>query len=174
MPNKELKGAAPRYDIQLPENVWDEIAENLWLGGTDSSHDLFAATENPVARGHVITKKDFDTVVTMYAWAAPVDWHVKEIRFGVMDSDFSDIDIERLKEVVVAAHDEWKAGRRVLIRCQAGINRSSLVTALVLIRDGYSARKAIDLLREKRGTAVLANRHFQEWLLDQDVRKWRR
>ena len=68
---------------------------------------------------------------------------------------------------------DWKAGKRVLIRCQAGINRSSLVAALLLIRDGYSARRAIDQLRRTRGGAVLANQHFNDWLLQVDVRRWR-
>jgi hypothetical protein len=56
-------------------------------------------------------------------------------------------------------------GERVLIRCQAGVNRSGLVTALVLMLDGYSAREAIELIRERRAPAVLSNRHFVQWLV---------
>ena len=174
MADKKSAGAAPRYNVIYPENTWDEIAAGLWLGGTDETHDMNLLGHKPLAKGTVITKAEFDTVVTMYAWASPVDWHVKEIRFGVMDGDLSDIDTKLLHEIVVAAHTDWKAGKRVLVRCQAGINRSSLVAALVLIREGYSARKAIDLLRERRGQAVLSNRNFQQWLLDQNVAKWRR
>jgi protein-tyrosine phosphatase len=120
-----------------------------------------------------VTKEHFDTVVTLYAWAKPADWFVKELRLGILDGDLSDFDWEEMRNLVLTAHGDWKAGKRVLIRCQAGITRSSLVMALVLIREGFSAKKAIELMRQKRGQAVLANRHFVEWLTDLDVRKWR-
>ncbi|HEY7821189.1 MAG TPA: dual specificity protein phosphatase family protein, partial [Acidimicrobiia bacterium] len=53
----------------------------------------------------------------------------------------------------------------VLIRCQAGVNRSGLVSALVLMLDGYRAEEAIALLRQRRSPVVLSNRHFERWLL---------
>ena len=166
--------AAPTYDIYYPETLWSEILPGLTLGGTDRSEDLLHGGESAFGiQDAKITKENFDAVITLYAWARPVDWFVKETRFGILDSDMSDLDMNEIYKLVVSAHGDWKAGKRVLIRCQAGINRSSLITALVLIREGYSARKAIDLMREKRGGAVLANPHFQDWLLQVDVRKWR-
>lgn len=166
--------AAPTYDVYYPESIWSEILPGLTLGGTDPSEDLLRAGSSAFGiTDPFITKENFDTVVTLYAWARPVDWFVKELRFGILDSDMGDFEMAEIKKLVVAAHTDWKSGRRVLIRCQAGINRSSLITALVLIRDGYSARKAVDLLREKRGGAVLANPNFNDWLLQLDVRKWR-
>jgi len=166
--------AAPVYDVYYPETTWSEVLPGLTLGGTDPSEDLLRAGASAFGiTDPYITKENFDTVVTLYAWARPVDWFVKELRFGILDSDMGDFDMTEIRKLVVAAHTDWKAGRRVLIRCQAGINRSSLIMALVLIREGYSARKAVDLLREKRGGAVLANPNFHEWLLQLDVRKWR-
>jgi predicted protein tyrosine phosphatase len=167
--------AAPVYDVYYPVDLWNEILPGLHLGGTDTSDDMnsghfgssFGNAETQV------NKDNFDTVVTLYAWARPADWFVKELRFGIMDSDMSDFNLEDLRALVQTAHTDWKAGRRVLIRCQAGINRSSLVMALVLIRDGLSAKKAIELMRQKRGQAVLSNPHFVDWLSQLDVRKWR-
>jgi hypothetical protein len=115
----------------------------------------------------------FDTVVTMYAFARPVDWFVKELRFGVYDSDMKDFQTDELHDIVVAAHRDWKKGKRVLVRCQAGINRSGLVMALMLIRDGYSAEDAITLMRNRRGQAVLTNTHFETWLKQLDINEWR-
>jgi protein-tyrosine phosphatase len=54
-----------------------------------------------------------------------------------------------------------------LLNCQAGLNRSSLVAALVLKRMGRSSEEAIALLREKRSPAVLCNPSFEKWLLTQ-------
>ena len=166
---------APVYDVYYPVDAWNEILPGLHLGGTETSDDMnsvhfgssFGNTQT------LVNKDNFDTVVTLYAWARPADWFVKELRFGIMDSDMSDFNLEDLKALVETAHADWKAGRRVLIRCQAGINRSSLVMALVLIRDGLSAKKAIELMRQQRGQAVLSNHHFVDWLLQLDVRKWR-
>jgi protein-tyrosine phosphatase len=109
----------------------------------------------------------------MYAFAKPVDWFVKEFRFGIYDSDMKDFETDELHDLVVAAHKDWKKGKRVLVRCQAGINRSGLVMALMLIRDGYEPKDAIHLMREKRGQAVLANKHFEKWLMELDVEGWR-
>lgn len=176
--DKILRGAAPVYDVYYPTAVWTEVLPNLYLGGTPDHDDLrhpagMSAVGGLGAREADLTKEKFDTVVTLYAWARPADWFVKELRYGMLDGEIADLDLGEIKTLVTLAHADWKAGKRVLIRCQAGINRSSLVAALLLIRDGYSARRAIDQLRRTRGGAVLANQHFNDWLLQVDVRRWR-
>ncbi len=103
---------------------------------------------------------------TLYANAEPVDWFVKEVRLGFYDSAMGDFNPEtELEDVVKMAHKDWKSGKRVLIRCQAGLNRSGIVMALVLIREGYSPEEAITVMREKRSEAVLCNKHFVDYLL---------
>ncbi len=165
---------APRYDVYYPVDLWNEILPGLHLGGTDDSDVVYA--DSPGSRYEhqaFITPKDFDTVVTMYAFARPVDWFVKEYRFGIYDSDMKDFQTDELHDIVVAAHRDWKKGKRVLVRCQAGINRSGLVMALILIREGYSAEDSISLMRGKRARAVLANKHFENWLKQLNVSDWR-
>jgi len=58
-----------------------------------------------------------------------------------------------------------QAGKRVLIHCAAGINRSGLLSAAVLIRGGYDADEAIALVRTAR-TGALNNPNFVELLQD--------
>jgi protein-tyrosine phosphatase len=101
----------------------------------------------------------------MYAWARPADWNVQEFRYGVPDASITDIDLNRLREAVEFAHSRWKAGDRVLIRCQAGLNRSGLVTALLLIKDGHSPETAITMIRTGRGEDALFNTSFTDWLI---------
>jgi hypothetical protein len=55
-----------------------------------------------------------------------------------------------------------------LVHCQAGLNRSSLVVARVLMLEGATADEAIGLLREKRSPACLCNPAFEEWLRARD------
>lgn len=50
------------------------------------------------------------------------------------------------------------------VHCQAGWNRSGLVSALALMMAGRTADEAISLLRAKRCDQVLCNKTFEIWL----------
>ena len=161
----------------MPRDLWSETLPNLWQGGT---LDHWASDEwhsSAPKNSRQISKEVFDSVYTLYADAEPVKWFVKELRFGFYDSEMSDFDPTiDLLDIVKMAHSDWKNGKKVLIRCQAGLNRSGIVMALVLIRDGYSPAEAITLMREKRSPAVLCNQQFTRWLLgleDEQLAIWR-
>ena len=141
--------------------LFSMIAPNLFQGGTDDLDVIHL----PVTNNRKRTDLPFDAIVTMYAWARPADWKVQEFRYGVPDASISDIDLQRLKQAVEFGYDRWKAGDRVLIRCQAGLNRSGLVLALILMKDGLSAQDAIALIRENRGPDALFNNNFCNWLV---------
>lgn len=151
----------------MPRQLWSETLPGLWQGGTMDrwAGDDWAET---MAHGKSISKQQFDSVYTLYADAEPVDWFVKEVRFGFWDSHrMDDFSPEGdLMDLVQMAHKDWKSGKRVLIRCQAGLNRSGITMALVMIRDGYSPAEAITLMREQRSPAVLCNPTFTRWLLN--------
>ncbi|WP_051779493.1 protein-tyrosine phosphatase family protein [Streptomyces sp. NRRL S-241] len=55
-------------------------------------------------------------------------------------------------------------GRTVLVRCNAGYNRSGLVIAQTLIELGHDSTTAIDLVRQRRSPSALNNRLFEEYL----------
>lgn len=167
----ELK--APAYEDLHDEDevLWSEIMPGLWQGGTDD-FDLIDTAKHYRTKFPFITVDDFDTVVTLYADALPADWFVREVRYGFWDSNVDHFDTEELFDLVRLAHSDWKRGKRVLIRCQAGWNRSGLITALVLIREGIHPRTAIDLQRERRNKWVLCNDEFEKWLLKQDSADW--
>ena len=86
------------------------------------------------------------------------------MRYSLIDGDLDGPDAANLVEVANWAHLQWKSGSTVLIRCHFGMNRSGLVTALVLIKEGYSARDAIALIREKRSPRCIGNKHYEDWL----------
>jgi protein-tyrosine phosphatase len=67
----------------------------------------------------------------------------------------------RLAEAACEAVD---AGRRVLVRCYHGYNRSGLVVAHALVRQGRSADEAIRLIRARRSPWALHNELFVEYL----------
>ena len=141
--------------------LYSMIAPNLFQGGTDDLDVIHLAQTNNLPR----TDLPFDAIVTMYAWARPADWNIQEFRYGVPDASITDIDLDRLRQAVDFGYDRWKQGDRVLVRCQAGLNRSGLVLALILIKDGLTPTQAIARIRDNRGEDALFNRDFHNWLL---------
>jgi protein-tyrosine phosphatase len=66
-------------------------------------------------------------------------------------------------EDLVTASDAVLDGLKkgpTLVHCQAGLNRSGLVAAFTLMRMGFTAQDAIDLLRNSRSPMVLSNETF--------------
>ena len=146
--------------------LYSMIAPNLFQGGTDDLDVIHLAQTNNRPR----TDLPFDAIVTMYAWARPADWNIQEFRYGVPDASITDIDLDRLRQAVEFGYDRWKQGDRVLVRCQAGLNRSGLVLALILIKDGLEPAEAINRIRDNRGEDALFNRDFHNWLLTEGER----
>lgn len=63
---------------------------------------------------------------------------------------------------------EARSGRRVLITCAMGLNRSGIITALTLMHaHGMAPADAIRLIRGKRSRDALMNPMFEQWLLHQ-------
>ena len=141
--------------------LYSEVAPNLFMGGTDDLATIDKAQELKYFNG----KNEFDCVVTLYAWAAPANWGVEERRFGFPDAEIIEDYLPTIIELAQWAHSKWASGKKVNIRCQAGLNRSGLVTALTLMISGMSADQAIDTLREKRYSYALCNGEYEHLLL---------
>ena len=142
--------------------LFSEILPNLFMGGTDDE-DVIHIPARIYSR---CADLPFEAIVTMYSWVRPADLNVQEFRYGIPDASILDVDLERLRGAVEFASIRWKAGDRVLIRCQAGLNRSGLVTALVLFKEGMNPETVISLIREKRHADALFNESFENWLLE--------
>jgi len=134
----------------------DEIIPGLWQSGTPEDH-------TPIF-------DRFDIVFTMYAmapkassgnWIQPLVDRRFEFHDGYCTPTVKDKAIRAATEACAALDN----GATVLMRCQAGINRSSLVTALVLINRGMEPKQAIDTIRSKRDERCLSNDSFKNWLL---------
>lgn len=66
-----------------------------------------------------------------------------------------------------------RAGRRVLVTCAMGLNRSGLVAALAMHEvHGMGADEIVERLRRARGKRALSNPHFEKLLrVAVDVRR---
>ena len=104
--------------------------------------------------------RPFDAVVSLCAYTQPVGWLVKEFRYAFADGPVEPEVYQQAELVADWAHKEWKSGSRVLIRCQAGLNRSGLITALVLIKEGQlfadvaSNQQAVPVIEALYGLAL--------------------
>ncbi|MER7278357.1 dual specificity protein phosphatase family protein [Dactylosporangium sp. NPDC000244] len=146
------------------DRPWSEIRPGLFMGG----HDYFS-TEGRVE--NVVVADEFDLVLSLYERygcgpAVGVQRRYARVPDGILNADdmaavlrFADLGAEAIRD-----------GRRVLSRCQAGYNRSGLLTAFILLRLGMGAGEAITLIRERRSPYALCNQHFVELIHEEAER----
>ena len=139
--------------------LFSEIATNLWQGGTPDEELIDTSSAASLFENSL----NFTAVVTLDSRSQPVGWSIKELRYGFIDGRIERNQISKLLQVADWAYENWKSGEKVLIRCQAGANRSGLIVAIVLMKDGYSADEAINLIKSKRPFA-LSNSEFVSFL----------
>lgn len=106
----------------------------------------------------------FDKILNLYRWE---DYEVPPTteRHTVEMFDGEHIDADQVDNLAHLVTTWLKNGNVVLVHCQAGLNRSSLIVARVLmLHYQKTADEAIDLIREKRSPQCLCNDHFRQWL----------
>jgi hypothetical protein len=146
-------------DNQPPRSPWNEVAPGLWMGG----HEWI--DEHGELQSAVVTDQ-FDVVISLFTrpghGPAPDRLHVVH---EIPDAALVPAQIDRVAELAVWAADQLRAGRTVLVRCRAGLNRSGLLTAQTLIEQGHDAHTAIGLVREARSESALNNTIFVDYLI---------
>ena len=71
--------------------------------------------------------------------------------------------LEGLADIAVGFLEK---GQRVLVSCAAGINRSSLLACLIMMKSlGIDAKEALEEIRKKNPLA-LVNENYYKWLID--------
>ena len=109
----------------------------------------------------------FDDVVTMTAGLPSARmgpgglWLHIPIWDGEMENP------SRVRDAARTVADRVIAGRRVLVHCWAGLNRSGVVSARALMFMGVPVSGAIAAVRAARGTNALFNTHFVAWLYEE-------
>jgi hypothetical protein len=110
---------------------------------------------------------DFDVLVLCAAELQPeaLPFHGRVVRCPIPDDALSD---QQVRQVIAASKAVALAlanGRRVLVTCSAGMNRSVLVASLALyIVTRMSSGEIIGIMRSKRHPNALYNRYFQALL----------
>ncbi len=145
-------------DVPAPDSPWSEIEPGLWMGGHE-----FRGQSGQLE--FAVVRDQFDLVQTLLRLPGHgpdpgVEHHVWPIPDGPLDGTQL-AGVIRLAEAACEALDE---GRRVLVRCYHGYNRSGLVVAHALTRRSRSAEQAIRLIRSRRSPWALHNELFVDYL----------
>jgi protein-tyrosine phosphatase len=109
----------------------------------------------------IVDLEDWET-----AWAPPVPLGRLFVSFPMDDGDEVDPKVRELAAFIASL---MTSGRRVLVHCTEGLNRSGVVVARALMETGMTASDAVDLVRRRRGPSVdgfpaLGNQAFVDWL----------
>ncbi|MFH9010102.1 dual specificity protein phosphatase family protein [Streptomyces sp. NPDC017943] len=145
-------------DVPAPQNAWSEVVPGLWMGGHEyaggSGHREFA-----------VVRDEFDLVQTLLRLPGHgPDPGVRHQVWPIPDGPLDGTQLAGVMRLAEAACEALDDGRRVLVRCFHGYNRSGLVVAHVLMRRGSSAEAAIRLIRDRRSPWALHNDLFVDYL----------
>lgn len=147
------RGSGGTISLGELEDTAQEIVPRLWMGGR------YAAR---------LVQWNFDVVVnlTYYGRSVSDQYSGLYLEWPIEDGE-DPPDLAVLSPLVDFLQELHYSGKTVLIHCQAGLNRSGLVMALVLRSKGWTADGAIAQIRAERDEYCLCNADFEAY-----VRGW--
>jgi hypothetical protein len=152
--NAALQDGATYADAHFDLPLISHIEGNLWMGGCIDGATL---------------PYDFAHVISLYKWER-YQRGPNTTLVEVKMYDSAEVPPTYwMDEIADMVNDRVEEGK-TLVHCQAGLNRSGLISALSLIKRGWAPADAIALLRQQRTPLVLCNKTFEDWLLEQSWR----
>jgi protein-tyrosine phosphatase len=134
--------------IDIP--IISHIEGNLYMGGCIQ---------------HAILPEIFKFVVSVYPWEKYAIQH-KDVNCSYNYLyDQENLPDERLLDAISSWIVSAVSMAPTLVHCQAGLNRSSLVTARALMKMGRTAQDVISLIRTQRSELCLCNSSFEQYLM---------
>ncbi|MFF0409397.1 protein phosphatase [Kitasatospora sp. NPDC004745] len=141
-----------------PPEPWNEIVPGLWMGG----HYYTPPGGGPEL---ALVHDEFDLVVSLFTLPGhgPAPW-VEHVVREVPDAPLSAGQLAAVREAAEIATEAVRRGRRTLVRCHSGYNRSGLVVAQTLVGLGHDPDEAVRVVRGRRSGWALNNAVFVEYL----------
>lgn len=146
---KRMIGVAKHGMTPFDVPYISQIAPNLWQGG---------------CKNGLILPEFIDHVVSLYPWEAYSTQRELLTNLQIAMFDSEDQTFEEIDSIARWINEKRQTGV-VLVHCQAGLNRSSLVACRALMLEGMTAKQAIATIRKKRSPACLCNKAFERHLL---------
>lgn len=145
---RRMVGVARHGNTPFDVPFISEIAPNLWQGGCQTG---------------LVLPTFIKSVVSLYPWERYQVEHELENELYVRMYDSLDQTTEQVDHLA-ALINVFRDQGPVLVHCQAGLNRSSLVAGRALVLGGMEGWQAVKTLRDKRSPACLCNPAFERWL----------
>jgi hypothetical protein len=138
--------------MPLCDDPWNEVVPGLFMGG----HDVRSQSA-----GACVVREEFDLVVSLvsregYGPSPGVEHVVARLADAVLDPPSA----ARVRELGATVAAAVREGRRVLVRCSGGLNRSGVVVAEALVQLGMTPAEAVLAVRTARGPWALTNPAF--------------
>lgn len=155
----------------LATEPWTEIIPNLWVGG----HDYTDVSRLPGRSILTVSPENlFDVVVSMYYRAGFEPNQGEHVLARFDDSELTHSMKRKAVSTARIVADRHEKGLKVLARCQAGLNRSSLVAGIAMVALGYHGEDAVQLIRARRSPWALCNDDYASYIIKgaaEDLRK---
>lgn len=133
----------------------DEVGHNLWVGSVPTDPAAVAKKFDAL----VLAAEEFQDVFPAHKYPG-----IKLILAPLDDAKPTHEEKIRALKAALEVYDLNKKGKKVLVTCAKGVNRSALIAALALVLAGSTAQQAISKIRKARkpvsGATPLFNQHF--------------
>lgn len=153
-PEKQrMVGTAVHGNTPFDVPFISKLADNLYQGG---------------CKDGLILPDYIDVVVSLYPWEKYTIRREDVIRheYRMYDSTTEPFHAGEVFGLAKLVDDYRKQGKNVLVHCQAGLNRSSLIAGIALLMNGdvKTGEEAIEMIRNNRSPACLCNPAFEAHL----------
>jgi len=155
--------------IATLKHVSPEVDANLMYSHPDNTGSLWQGSLPPI--GTVLQEAGYDTLVLAASeFQSDISYQDIEVICAPGDDDhrphrmanFLPVWVSAAKIVVERVH----SGKRVLVTCMAGLNRSGMVTALALKElTGWSGEVVVEHIRKNREHAM-CNQTFAQYIMN--------
>ncbi|NKS51261.1 protein tyrosine phosphatase [Rhodococcus hoagii] len=152
---QHLIGITAHKHLPFDVPVISEISRNLWQGGCRRGWSCRTSSNN---------------LVSLYPWEQYDIRHTIDSEMYVRMYDSAEQGFEQV-DALAAWVNVCRETGPVMIHCQVGLKRSSLVAARAMVlSEEADPAGAIAVLRERRSPACCANEAFEAWLLGETRR----
>ena len=142
-----------RLFLMRGDNDADEILPGLWLGNRRASQNIDWLRENNITVVFNATKDIPFASTIQYMYRVPVDDNLE-------DDEIRNMELWSW-EIVFKVLNQYNSGRKLLIHCAAGMQRSAAIMAMLLIaRYRCTTDEAIKFIKNKRPIAFYGQANF--------------